>query len=133
MAKKNFAISLQLIDQNFKKGLNTIQSQLKTFKNYVMSAFAGMGIVSFGKQMIDAGKNFESGMAKVKAVTNASTAEFKMMREEAQKLGRETKYSATEAAGALENLTRNGLTAEQATKALSKTLQLISTPSPTCQ
>lgn len=124
MAKKDFAISLKLLDQNFKKGLNTIQSQLKTFKNYVMSAFAGMGVVGFGKQMIDAGRNFESGMARVKAVTNASTAEFKMMREEAQKLGRETKYSATEAAGALENLTRNGLTAEQATKALGKTLQL---------
>lgn len=74
--------------------------------------------------MINAGKDFEAGMARVRAVTNASTEDFKAMEAEAKRLGGTTKYTASEAASALENLTRNGLTPTQATAALSKTLQL---------
>lgn len=45
------------------------------------------------------------------------------MTEEAKRLGATTAYTASEAAGALENLTRNGLNAAQATNALAPTLQ----------
>jgi TP901 family phage tail tape measure protein len=63
-------------------------------------------------------------MARVKAVSNANIADFKAMQEEAKKLGETTRYTASEAASALESLTRNGMTAQQATKALSGVLQL---------
>ena len=47
-----------------------------------------------------------------------------MMEQEALKWGSTTRYTATEAASSLENLTRNGLSATQATAALGPTLQL---------
>lgn len=95
------------------------------FKN-IGTAISGLvlggGLAAFGKQIIETGRNFDDGMARVRAVTQATREEFKMMRDEALKMGASTRYTATEAANALENLTRNGLTAEQATKALSQTL-----------
>jgi TP901 family phage tail tape measure protein len=63
-------------------------------------------------------------MAKVKAVANANSKEFEIMRKEAEKLGASTRYSAYEAASALENLTRNGLDARKAAKALASVLEL---------
>lgn len=74
--------------------------------------------------MVNVGKDFEDAMARVQAVSNATDKQFKMMQKEAQRLGATTRYSATEAANALENLTRNGLNAAQATKALEPTLKL---------
>ena len=124
MAKRDFVVSFRLLDKEFKKGIGGIKAQMSKLKGFATTALAGLGIANFGKSMIEAGKNFESGMARVKAVTNATEAQMKMMSDEAERLGATTKYSASQAAGALENLTRNGLTAEQATKALSKTLQL---------
>lgn len=124
MAKRDFVVSFRLLDKEFKKGIGGIKAQMNKLKGFATTALAGLGIANFGKSMIEAGKNFESGMARVKAVTNATEAQMKMMSDEAERLGATTKYSASQAAGALENLTRNGLKAEQATKALSKTLQL---------
>lgn len=124
MAKRDFVVSFRLLDKEFKKGIGGIKAQMNKLKGFATTALAGLGIANFGKSMIEAGKNFESGMARVKSVTNATEAQMKMMSDEAERLGATTKYSASQAAGALENLTRNGLKAEQATKALSKTLQL---------
>lgn len=119
-----FQISLKLLTQQFTKGLNNVQKQLKSFGNFVKGAFAIGSIVSFGRKMIETGAQFEDAMAKVQAVSNATAHEMDMMTKEAEKLGATTKYTAVEAAGALENLTRNGLSASDATQALSGTLKL---------
>lgn len=124
MARRDFVVSFKLLDKQFKKGIGGIKNELQKLKGFAITALSGLGIANFGRSMIEAGKNFESGMARVKSVTNATQQQMKMMSDEAERLGATTKYSASQAAGALENLTRNGLTAEQATKALSKTLQL---------
>lgn len=124
MAKRDFVVSFKLLDKQFKKGIGGLRNELQKLRGFAITALSGLGIANFGKSMIEAGKNFESGMARVKSVTNATQQQMKMMSDEAERLGATTKYSASQAAGALENLTRNGLTAEQATKALSKTLQL---------
>ena len=90
-----------------------------------------VGIVSgaalakgFGTQIMQVGRSFEDGMARVNAVTNATEEQLRMMGDEAKRLGGETMYTAGEAANALENLTRNGKTAEEATSMLSGTLKL---------
>ena len=124
MAKRDFVVSFKLLDKQFKKGIAGLKNSMQQLRGFAITALSGLGIANFGRSMIEAGKNFESGMARVKAVTNATQQQMKMMSDEAERLGATTKYSASQAAGALENLTRNGLTAEQATKALSKTLQL---------
>lgn len=117
-------ISLKLFTTQFTKGLKGIQKQVRTFGTYLKSAFALGTVTAFGRKMVEVGSEFENAMSRVKAVTNASSMEFKTMENEAKRLGATTRYSASEAASALEMLTRNGMTASQATKALEGTLQL---------
>lgn len=120
----SFKALLQLESKQFRQGLNNVKKQLQGFAGFVKSAFAIGSITAFGRQMVQVSKDFENAMVKVKAVSNASTEDFAAMQKEAKRLGETTRYTATEAAGALENLTRNGLSAQQATKALSGVLQL---------
>ena len=125
MAKSStFNVSIKLLTDNFNKGLKGIQKQLRGFGNFVKASFALGSITAFGRQIVQVSSEFEDSMARVKAVSNASAEGFKMMADEARKLGATTKYTATEAANALENLTRNGMSATQATQALSGVLQL---------
>ena len=125
MAKgMSFKVLLQLQAKEFQKGINSIKKQLEGFGKLLKNAFALGSITMFGRQMVQVGKDFENSMARVQAVSNATTEEFKKMQAEAQRLGSTTRYTATEAAGALENLTRNGMSAAQATKALASVLQL---------
>lgn len=106
------------------KGLEGLKGKAADLaKQFAMMATGG-GLVALGKNIVETTRNFEDGMARVQAVTNATQSEFQMMEEEALKWGSTTRYTATEAANSLENLTRNGLSAEQATAALGPTLQL---------
>lgn len=126
MAKSGLSLKalLQLETKQFQQGLNKVKKQLSNFGNIIKSAFALGSVAAFGKQMVTLSKDFEDSMARVKAITNASTSDFQKMQKEALKMGATTRYTASEAANALENLTRNGMSASQATKALSGVMQL---------
>lgn len=115
---------LQLETKAFTQGINKVKRQLSGLANAFKSAFALGSIAAFGKQVVNVSKDFEDSIARVRAITNASQKDFENMRKEAAKMGETTRYTASEAAGALENLTRNGMTASQATKALSGVMQL---------
>ena len=106
------------------QGLNNLKGKASDLVKQMAMMATGGGIVALGKNLIETTRNFEDGMARVQAVTNATQAEFQMMEQEALKWGSTTRYTATEAASSLENLTRNGLSATQATAALGPTLQL---------
>lgn len=106
------------------QGLNNLKGKAADLVKQMAMMATGGGIVALGKNLIETTRNFEDGMARVQAVTNATQAEFQMMEQEALKWGSTTRYTATEAASSLENLTRNGLSATQATAALGPTLQL---------
>lgn len=135
MGKSDLRILIGADASNFNKNIKAAQAQLVNFGNVAKSvgssiktalvgAFAIDSAQRFFSTMIDAGRGFEDQMARVKAISNANTKQFQMMRKEAARLGETTKYSARQAAAALENLTRNGLSAEKATKALSSVLEL---------
>ena len=125
MSKKlDFSIAVKLAAENFNKGVKNIQSQLGKFKKLAINAFAGFSALQFGRDMIQAGSQFQDAMARVQAISKASTNDLKALREEAMRLGRDTKYTATEAATALEQLIRNGLKPVAAKEALSGVLQL---------
>lgn len=106
------------------QGLNNLKGKAADLVKQMAMMATGGGILAFGKKVVETTRNFEDGMARVQAVTNATQAEFQMMEQEALKRGSTYRYTATEAANSLENLTRNGLSAQQATEALSPTLQL---------
>lgn len=125
MSKKlDFSIAVKLAAENFNKGIKGIQSQLGKFKKLAINAFAGFSALQFGRDMIQAGAQFQDAMARVQAISKASTGDLKALREEAMRLGRDTKYTATEAATALEQLIRNGLKPLAAKEALGGVLQL---------
>lgn len=117
-------INLKLIATEFNKGIKNVKKQIGNFGTFIKSAFALGTVTAFGKKMVEVGAEFEDAMARVKAVSNANTLEFKAMANEAKRMGATTRYSASEAAAALENLVRNGMTATQATKALSGVMAL---------
>lgn len=106
------------------QGLNNLKGKAADLVKQMAMMATGGGILAFGKKVVETTRNFEDGMARVQAVTNATQAEFQIMEQEALKWGSTTRYTATEAANSLENLTRNGLSAQQATEALGPTLQL---------
>lgn len=106
------------------QGLNNLKGKAADLVKQMAMMATGGGILAFGKNVVETTRSFEDGMARVQAVTNATQAEFQMMEQEALKWGSTTRYTATEAANSLENLTRNGLSATQATAALGPTLQL---------
>ncbi|MEU5157294.1 phage tail tape measure protein [Glycomyces sp. NPDC021274] len=58
---------------------------------------------------------FDHAMAQVNAVSNATAAEFGALRQAAIDMGASTQFSATEAANAIEELSKAGLTAAQIT------------------
>lgn len=135
MGKSDLRVFIGADASNFNKNIKAAQGQLIKFENVAKSvgssiktalvgAFAIDSAQRFFSTIIEAGRGFEDQMARVKAISNASTKNFEMMRKEAARLGETTKYSASQAAAALENLVRNGLSATKATKALSSVLEL---------
>ena len=119
-----FKMVARLVTKDFEKGIGKLKRQLSIFGNFLKGAFTIGSITMFGKAMVEASMEFEDAMARVKSVCNATTEEMQMMTAEARKMGETTRYTATEAAKAMENLVRNGLSAQQATKTLSSVLQL---------
>jgi hypothetical protein len=55
-------------------------------------------LVALGKSAFDTFAKFENGMMKVKAVTGASVGEFKMLTDEAKRLGSTTRFTALQVA-----------------------------------
>lgn len=69
------------------------------------------GILAFGGYAVKVAGDFESAFNRVEAATQASGAELQALKDKAQNIALDPKlkFSATQAAGALENLAKNGL------------------------
>jgi phage-related protein len=65
---------------------------------------AGMGVA------VRAAANFEQGLSAVKAVSGATADEMDLIRKAALRIGKDTSFSATEAASAMEELVKAGVT-----------------------
>lgn len=76
------------------------------------------------KYVIDVGSSFEAGMSQVAAISGASAEELEQLEEKAQQLGSSTKFSATEAAEAITNMSLAGWTVEQTLEGIDGVMQL---------
>ena len=85
-------------------------------------AFVAGKIKDFFSEAVSGAADFEAQLSTVKAVSGASAEEMEALRAAAEKMGAETKYNATEAAQALENLARAGLKSSEAIEALPSVL-----------
>jgi TP901 family phage tail tape measure protein len=70
---------------------------------------AGLGLTGLAIGAVTMAARFEKAMSSVQSATHASGAEMEMLREAALQAGKDTAFSATEAAGAIEELSKAGV------------------------
>lgn len=90
----------------------------------VGAAIAGYFTGRLFGDAISSARDFETAMSAVQAAAGASGDELAALRAAAEEAGATTQYSSVEAAGALENLAKAGLSATEAVKALPAVLDL---------
>ncbi len=87
-------------------------------------AFALFGGVMIARNIIKTMSSFGQSMATVQAVTKATAADFEELTKKALDLGIKTRFSATDAADALVNLSRAGFSTKEALASVAQTLSL---------
>lgn len=110
------------IGKAFREGLNSSNEQLVTLAERAGQAFGAItspiGIVTTAliaftaatKASVEQAANFEEKMSGISAVTGATGAEFKKLEKLALDMGKQTSFSATEAANGIEELAKAGVT-----------------------
>jgi len=107
-----------------KEEASGVFDSLKSKVAAVGVAIAGyFGIRAFGGVINDAA-DLEAAMSRVQAATDATTEEMVALRKAADDAGANTKYTSVQAAGALENLAKAGLSAKDSIAALPAVLAL---------
>lgn len=111
---------------NAKDNASSVFSSLQTKVMAVGAAIATyFGINAFAG-VVGGAADLEQAMSRVKAATGASAEEMARLRAAAENAGATTKFTSVEAAGALENLAKAGLSANDAIAALPAVLNLAS-------
>lgn len=107
---KGLAEADRELDKFGSKGEKTA-AQLRGAGTVMVGAAAGIA-AGFGVA-INAASDFETRMSAIKAVSGATEGELETLRKKALKLGADTKFSASEAGGAMEELVKAGLSVEE--------------------
>ena len=141
MSNFDLVATLKANVSNFTRGMKEAQASVDNLQKNTDSSFDKIGgsMKSAGKAMtigltlplaalataaVRTGAEFDDQMSTVAAVTGASADEMEMLSRAARDMGRDTRYSATEAAQAQENLARAGFTTSEIMNALGSTLNL---------
>ncbi len=123
---RDITIRMRLNNSDFTNKMRAAQTNLKTFNKEIQKSAAKREAIndlgtSFGKMglvaaagaavAIRAFANFDQAMSSVKATGKDAANNINALRQAAIKAGADTQYSATEAAGAVENLAKAGVSA----------------------
>ena len=130
-------VELGFNDQEFQSGvkgagkglsqLGAAGGQLSNmFGGVVTKAFqaATVAVTGFAAASAVVGAKFEQEMATVGAVSGANRVEMEALTDQARKLGRDTTFSATEAASAMQELARAGMASNEVIQASEPALLL---------
>ena len=130
MALSSLNIRLILNDKEFQSGLKRAQKRLKKFSRQMDRAGQNMTrnftapIAALGVVSVKVFADFEQQMANVKAVSGATNKEFGELEETAKRLGRTTKFTASQVAGLELNYSKLGFSADEINVIAESTLQL---------
>ena len=105
-------------------GLRELGGAFKVFGGIVAGVLGGLGLEKFTNGMIEVAKNFEDAMARIRAVADPNSGEFAKLRDRALELGKETRFTATEVANAMEELARKGYSANESMELVGHVLKL---------
>jgi TP901 family phage tail tape measure protein len=120
--KRAFA-SAEMSASKFERGMGSSMARVgSAMRHLSVGAFAGAGL-GIGA-LVKAGADYEQQMARVQAVTGATGAQFTGLGNLAKQLGKDTKFSAGQAAEAMYELGSAGFKASEMSKVLPGTLAL---------
>ena len=108
--------------RDFGQTMTNIGSGIQQVGQSLLGLSVALGAVQTAT--VTTGVNFTNSMAKVQAVTGATSEEFKYMSDKAREFAKVTVYSASEAGDALQYLGLAGYSASQAVDALPSILSL---------
>lgn len=110
-------VKIMADNSGLEKGLNQAQSKLKRFASGIsrfsnkMLKLAPLGIVA--GQMLKTFQEFDDRMRMVKAITGATAQQFDNLTEKAKKLGRETRFTASQVSEGMISLGRMGFSPKE--------------------
>ena len=133
----NLVARLSMDSSGFDKGLSIAKTAVSNLGTGIKKGFATVtkvtavavtaastAVVGFGKSAVTAGSQFDTSMSQVAATMGKSTDEIKDLREFAKKMGRETAFSASEAADALNYMALAGYDSKTSMSMLPNVLNL---------
>ncbi|KKW93867.1 phage tail tape measure protein [Sphingobium chungbukense] len=102
-------------DKRLKAAQKSIQKTADGFTSIgkSLTTYVTLPVAGAAAAILKMGGDFESSMNKVAISTNGTAAELKAMNDLALKLGKDTVFGATDAADAMDELAKNGLSAKQ--------------------
>lgn len=131
MARQSLlSVLLDLNADGFEKGLQKAQRSMRRTANQLKRSGANLTrnvtapLALIGASSFKAAADFEQSMAKVKAVSGATSSEFKKLKDNALELGRSTRFSASEVSALQLEFSKLGFTATEITKVTGATLNL---------
>lgn len=95
-----------------KIGKSSSQTQQDLDKVGSASGAAALAIAGGFALAVNTAANFEQGLSNIKAVSGATDAEMKKISDTALRIGKDTTFSATEAAQAIEELSKAGISVD---------------------
>lgn len=119
-AKKTFAG----IRNGASKAFNGLKSVALSTTGIVGGALAAIGVGAFAKDVLQVGMGFDKVMSEVQAISGATGKDLDDLRQKAKDLGASTAFSASDAAGALKELSMAGFDVNQSMDAIDNTLML---------
>ena len=110
MADGKIVIETGIDTKGIETGLKKVSSIAKTGIATTVTAISGMSTALAGVAgySIKVGSSFEAGMSKVQAVSGASNEQLQRLSDKAKEMGATTKFSATEAADAMNYMAMAG-------------------------
>ena len=102
----------------------TTNSAVSILSRSLLGLTGGISVAIGLRTAISTLADFSQALSTVRAITGASTEQFKPLEAEIKKLGSTTRFTATQAAEGAQFLARAGFNAEQTTASLSGTLML---------
>lgn len=122
-----FLSGMNQYNQRMQKAIGVTRAFSETSRSVGVALTAiSAPLVAFSALSVRTFASFEQSMARVRAITGATPAQFRAMESAAEEMGRTTVFSARQAAGALRFMSQAGLDVETQMTALPRVLELAS-------
>ena len=107
-----------------KKRTTAFARNIKKLGGIMAGAFSAYAVINFAKTIIRKNVEFEKSMADVRAITGASSEEFKRLEEDAKRLGQTTEWTASQVATLQKEFAKLGFNTSEILNATQSTLDL---------